>query len=158
MTMSNVTSLPAKQLHVWVPGTPVTQGSKTIASRAGKVWMREARGESLEAWRDTIAWHVVRELHGREFSASDDAVSIEATFWLPRPLSTRRKHPNTQRDGDLDKYLRAVGDALTRSGVIHDDAQIVSWSASKHWASFPAEAGVLLTISTINDQEREKAA
>ena len=38
---------------------------------------------------------------------------------------------------DLDKLCRALGDALTQSGVLRDDALIVEWVARKQWARKP---------------------
>src|SRR5699024_12118708 len=53
-----------------------------------------------------------------------------------------RRHTNSKRDwssdvcssdlpADLDKYQRALGDALTQAGVIKDVARIVHWDAWK---------------------------
>ena len=48
---------------------------------------------------------------------------------------------------DLDKLCRAIGDALTQSGVLRDDALIAEWVARKQWARKP---DTWLQITSIN--------
>lgn len=48
---------------------------------------------------------------------------------LRRPPSvSRRKRPYPSVAPDLDKLMRAVGDALQKCGVVVDDAQIVEFT------------------------------
>ncbi len=52
---------------------------------------------------------------------------------------------------DLDKLERAILDALTKSGVIKDDALVVDLVASKHYAD-ENRPGVLIELSRIDNK------
>jgi len=79
------------------------------------------------------------------------AVAVEAIFRFPRPRShlrasgeVRAAAPAIPSRPDLDKLLRALGDALT--GIVYlDDGQIGRWSASKEWGD---TAETVVRIST----------
>ena len=49
---------------------------------------------------------------------------------------------------DLDKLVRAVGDALTRLAW-RDDSQIVAWHAYKHYATPEHPVGARITIQEL---------
>ena len=49
---------------------------------------------------------------------------------------------------DLDKLVRAVGDALTRIAW-RDDSQIVAWHAYKHYATPEHPMGAQITIQEV---------
>ena len=50
---------------------------------------------------------------------------------------------------DRDKLQRAICDALTASGVIRDDAQIVAGDTHKTYANSPERVGATITISRL---------
>ena len=53
-------------------------------------------------------------------------VQLTATFYLARPSSLAKKYEHHTKKPDLDKFLRATGDAIT--GIImEDDSQV--WRA-----------------------------
>lgn len=52
-----------------------------------------------------------------------------------KPKTTKRDNPR----GDIDNYIKAVLDALTKKGYWHDDDQIVHLYAHKRWPN-PQEA------------------
>ena len=89
----------------------------------------------------------------------DGPVSIIVDFYLPRP----KAHYGTGRNAgtlkgsapvehltmpDLDKLVRAVGDALTRLAW-RDDSQIVAWHAYKHYATTMTPVGAQITIQEL---------
>lgn len=55
---------------------------------------------------------------------------VELVVTVPA-LKKPRRWPDTRSSADLDKHQRNVGDALTKAGVMKDDAQIVRWEAEK---------------------------
>ncbi len=67
----------------------------------------------------------------------DGPLQMQLRFYLPKPKSapkTKRTWPD--KKPDLDKLIRAVGDALT--GVLYtDDARIVAVTASKDYDVAP---------------------
>jgi Holliday junction resolvase RusA-like endonuclease len=80
-------------------------------------------------WRRTIAWSATRELP-EGFTLLDGPLILEATFFRPRPKSWKKARHYPTSAPDLDKLVRAVGDAL--KGVLYrDDSQIVGIYARK---------------------------
>ena len=126
--------------HITVPGVPQTKGN-VIKGRWGGYhdankrlggWMHDLAAAMVDA-----GWATDPILMG--------PVALSCTFHMPRPKSHLRAdgtlRPNApawhDKRGDLDKLLRAVGDALTASGAIRDDAQIATIAASKRYALAP---------------------
>ena len=99
---------------------------------AGNLVMRtvitHSNRESLLLWRNSIRAAV--QLHAPQLQGAllRDVVACVAVFHRTRPpsVSKRRLFPKTSPD--LDKLLRAVGDALERTVVVND-AQIKGWIA-----------------------------
>jgi Holliday junction resolvase RusA-like endonuclease len=52
---------------------------------------------------------------------------------------------------DIDKLCRAVLDAITMSGVIHDDAQVVSLFAHKFYETHKETEGVNITVGQFDE-------
>lgn len=105
-----------------VEGKPVPQGSK---SRGRNGVMYEAN-KNLRPWRGALA-REARAAHDGE--PIDAPVVVTATFYMPKPK--RPKFPVPATPPDTDKLQRALGDALTMSEVVKDDARIVEWRAKK---------------------------
>jgi crossover junction endodeoxyribonuclease RusA len=122
-----------------VPGIPIPQGSK---SRGAGGHMYEAN-KNLKPWREAVI-HAARRAHqGPQILGP---VRVTATFTFPRRKAHYRtgKRAAELRDDapvqhsskpDLDKLLRAIGDALTQSGVIRDDSQVASIEAVKVYSN-----------------------
>lgn len=61
-----------------------------------------------------------------------------------RPKTTKRANPR----GDIDNYIKAVLDALTKKGYWNDDDQIVTLHADKRWPSDKEEPHFTVRIET----------
>lgn len=123
-----------------VPGVPQPQGSKRHVG-GGRMIESSAK---LRPWRDRVVFTAREALQGREALA---AAVLTVTFRLPRPASvSAKRRPNHTVKPDLDKLIRAVGDALTEAGVVTDDAVIHSISASKVYVDSPADSGVTVVV------------
>lgn len=131
-------------LKLFIPGTPRPQGSKTAYVRGGRAVMVEAN-KHLPEWRQAV--YEALKASGVKF---DDAVTVMATFYLPRPKTNRRSKMTTKPD--VDKLQRAIGDCLTKAGTIVDDSYIVCWQASKHYDD-DLPAGVSLVIEACDTPE-----
>ena len=131
-------------LTVTVHGTPAAQGSKKAFNRGGKIVLVEMANK-LPAWRSAVE-AAAREAAGPGWAPIDAPVSVSGTIHLPKPRTTKYKHVPAGAP-DLDKLQRAIGDALTASQVIKDDARIVHWNIRKAWAD--AEPGATFTITEI---------
>lgn len=116
-------------INVTVPGKPVQQGSKNV-TRYGKVY-EAAKG--LPAWRRAVVnacEPLLREYDELPIE-SRDAVTLRVDFYFNPPKKPTYSYPPRP---DLDKLIRAIGDALTISGVIRDDAQITRIDSTKSYA------------------------
>lgn len=124
-----------------VYGTPAPQGSK-VRTKWG---MREA-SKSLEPWREAIVSQIMRD--GYSGTLMDGPLTVRAVFIFPRPTSHygTKKGEKYLKDTapyykesapDLDKLCRSLGDALTQSGAITDDARIVRWNTEKVYGERP---------------------
>lgn len=75
---------------------------------------------------------VIKEFHD-DFYVDDTDVGyiVEAIFYTVKPKSVSRPFPTVMGTGDVDKFIRALLDALTYSsgknpsGLYKDDAQVV---------------------------------
>ena len=127
-----------------VLGLPKPQGSKKVIH--GR--LIEASGQALKVWRRAIADacepYLTQNIHL-------GPIKLEVDFYLPRPKSVPKKdRPEPIVPPDLDKLLRAVGDAVGQSGLIWgDDSQIVEIAARKHYAD-DREPGAVIVISPLH--------
>lgn len=121
-----------------VRGTPVPQGSAR-AFVFGRHAAVTHDNRNTTQWRHLVA-SVAQEHAPPELWTGP--VRLCLSFRLDRPLSEptmagrgRKRHPIRtwpDRSPDLDKLVRAVGDALT--GILFkNDAQVVEIVASKDW-------------------------
>ena len=109
-----------------VEGVPAPQGSKS-RGRGGHLYEANKR---LKPWRDKM---IAAARLAHPGPAIDAPVEVIATFYVPRPQRPKFLVPATP--SDLDKYARALGDALTQAGAIKDDARIVHWDCWKAYHS-----------------------
>lgn len=122
---------------------PKPQGSKKVIH--GR--LIEASGQALKVWRRQIADacepYLTQNIHL-------GPIRLEVDFYLPRPRTVSIKdRAKPIVPPDLDKLLRAVGDAVGQSGLIWgDDSQIVEILARKHYAD-EREPGAVIVISSL---------
>lgn len=141
-----MTAVPAR--FVFVPGNPAPQGSKSPKGRTktGRVILVES-STRVKPWRETIAT-IARQRGGM---MPVGPILAELDFVMPRPKQTAKTKPTPpaiKRNGDLDKLVRAVFDAIT--GVwVEDDAHIVSLRATKRIAELNEKPGVAIRINQI---------
>lgn len=124
----------------FVAGVATTQGSHVgIATKSGKVIVREKHKSSLEAWRDAIATEARQAALNAAIAGAEwpitGPVLVTLAFGLQRPTSApkrRRTWPIAARSGDVDKLARACLDALT-GVLVADDAQVVGLAVTKDY-------------------------
>ncbi len=122
---------------------PKPQGSKKVIH--GR--LIEASGQALKIWRRQIADacepYLTQNIHL-------GPIRLEVDFYLPRPRTVSIKdRAKPIVPPDLDKLLRAVGDAVGQSGLIWgDDSQIVEILARKHYAD-DREPGAVIVIEPL---------
>jgi Holliday junction resolvase RusA-like endonuclease len=121
-----------KDLYFRVDGSPAPQGSKTAYVRGGRAVLVEAN-KRLPEWREAVTAAARIAMHDMEqVTPFDQPIMLEVTFFIAKPA--KPKHPvYPGSKPDLDHYIRAVGDSLTRAGAIVDDSLIVDIVAKKRW-------------------------
>lgn len=127
------------KVEFWVEGIPIPQGSKTLARRGGKVWMRDANANTLHAWRHKVACEADR---GVEFDAP---VEVSLRFILPKPKRPRWVVPAVKPD--IDKLVRAVLDGLVAGGLLADDSRVVRLATDKKYVEPGQNPGVIVIVS-----------
>jgi crossover junction endodeoxyribonuclease RusA len=120
-----------RSLRIVAHGSPATQGSKKAFKRGKKIVLVEM-DEKLPEWRAAVE-SAARLAAGPDWVTWDGPVSVTGTVGLRKPGSTKFGH-SPAGPPDLDKLQRAIGDALTKSQVITDDARITHWNIRKVWA------------------------
>lgn len=86
----------------------------------------------------------------------DGPLSLDVVFRAPMPASRSKAIRAAGRwwkptAPDLDKLVRSVGDSLTASGLIKDDARIVALRAMK-W-EVDGWTGATITVREISNSE-----
>lgn len=144
-----------RRYSFFVEGKPDAQGSMRAFVRGGHAVVTH-NSKSLMPWRNAIA-HAAREAGWDGRWLLDGAVELDVTFWYRRPEShygagghikrSAPSHPH-KAGKDLDKLLRAVGDAL--NGLVwRDDRRIVSVAARRHWG---AVEGATIIVKQLTDE------
>lgn len=119
----------------FVAGVPATQGSKEAKGRRrnGSTILVESSAATLRPWRAAVV--AAFAPGGVPLVVFPAGVSVTLVVAVSKPKRTKLgPWPIGHGTGDVDKYQRAVGDALTTAGVIGDDSRILRWDASKVFA------------------------
>lgn len=137
-------SMSTLALDLFVPGRPRPQGSKRALGRGRMV----ESSVHLKPWREVVALYARLDLAGRRPIERLVPVHTVIEFVMPRPKGApKRSTPPMIRQPDLDKMLRAIGDALT--GVVWtDDAQVTATYTLKRYAEIGEAAGVWIRVAT----------
>ena len=145
-------------LSITVPGDPETQGSMKAFVRGKRAVVVHDESARLNFWRGLVAI-TARRAWGRA-PRLDEPVALAVTFRLARPAG----HYGTGRNAgtvrpsapalphkkpDLDKLVRAIGDALTEAGIWADDSRVVQLTATKVYAGPGEEPGVDVTVAPL---------
>lgn len=150
-----------RELDIIVLGIPITKGSYQPYTKNGKAINVDPR---LTVWESKIRSVALNELHKFSQTAYDCPVQIIGEIRVPRPSSAAHTFPayQTAKDkggGDLDKLMRAIGDALqavqsrylgkSKPGVLSNDSRIIGWNLTKLYETPKRPSGIYLTISPL---------
>lgn len=133
---------PEPLLCFLIHGHPAAQGSKKAFKRGKKIVLVEM-DPKLPEWRAAVT-KAAKDAAGPDWEAWEGPVSVRGVIRLPRP-KTSKFGEWPAGPPDLDKLQRAIGDALTNSKVITDDARIVHWDIRKTWATDKPGAAIAIT-------------
>lgn len=119
-----------------VIGVPMPQGSMKAWNAGGRALMKPSGGSAFAAWRNAVS-QAAKGIADTLDGPLDGPLELAVEFRFPMPAS----RPKRAREAgtwakttapDVDKLVRAVGDALTAAGLITDDARICVIRASKY--------------------------
>lgn len=138
------TILHRNRLDLFVPGDPIPQGSKKAFAnkKTGRIVVVEDN-KRTRPWRSEVISALQVQWDERE--ALPGPVWVRLRFYVTRPLGHFGAHgllpsapafPAGSRI-DIDKLERTVLDALTQSGVLRDDGQVVVLKSGKFYAERP---------------------
>jgi len=128
----------ARGIAFTVYGVAEQMGSKRAFVPKG--WSRPVITDSnrnLKSWQTLVAesaQHAIAKLPEGHRTLFLDGVRLTVAFYFPRPKSLPKKVTAHLRAPDLDKVVRAVGDALSQV-VFRDDRQVVDLVAMKRYAA-----------------------
>lgn len=107
----------------------------------GVRWRVLDSSHDVDAWQKTVTSVARGAMIGDE--PIDGPVVLQVTFELARPKTVKREYPSVAPD--LDKLVRAIGDALT--GIVWvDDSQVVNLHA---WKRYSGRDAAQITVSRI---------
>lgn len=140
MTTPLLDVAPRVLLRAVVHGTPIPQGSKTVASDGrGRAWVREDNPR-LKPWRAQLRRRLAAVHAGAPY---DGPVEVRCCFAFPVPASAPKSWRALARfdwapsTADVDKCVRALLDGLQAAGVLVNDARVVRVVAEKRYAGHP---------------------
>ena len=139
-------------IKMWVPGTPVPQGSMRSV---GPGRLIHSNAPALIDWRETVRFYAAQKMGDAPLITGP--VYVLAEFHLPRPTSRPKRDMLPDRKPDLDKLVRAILDALTGT-VIVDDARVVQIYAGKRYADDSAGAFVEVHSACSGQHEAARLA
>lgn len=150
-----------RELDIIVLGIPITKGSYQPYTKNGKAINTDPR---LTVWENKIRGIAVQTLRLQQLDEYDCPIAITGEVRVPEPTTVHHNFPAYQTaknkgGGDLDKLIRAIGDALqtnpskylgkSKQGIISDDSRIIHWNITKLYETTHRPAGIYLTITPI---------
>lgn len=128
----------------FVPGIPQPQGSKRgFVSANGKVSLVESAA-GVKPWRSDVKVFAAEAMRGPLLTGP---VFLHCDFVMKRPVSTSKNKPTppATKKPDLDKLLRAIGDAL-KGTIYAEDSLIVEMVGTKRIAEDGEQPGVNINV------------
>jgi hypothetical protein len=147
-------------VRIDVSGRPRTKGSLEpvhvrVAPGKCRVTLKES-GEYSVPWKNEMIRAIGAQCVVKRFA---DAVVVDTFSRFERlcvpdqsmPWPTRQE--GTYAHGDEDKLRRNALDALTQSGLIADDSNVVFGVTAKRWTEIGETCGILIKVrpATIDD-------
>jgi crossover junction endodeoxyribonuclease RusA len=132
-------------VEFFVPGIPQPQGSKRgFVSPNGKISLVESAA-GVRPWRSDVKVFAAEAMTGSPLLTGP--VFLRCAFIMKRPASTPKTRPTppATKKPDLDKLLRAIGDAL-KGTVYAEDSLIVEMWGSKRIAEEGEQPGVEISV------------
>jgi Holliday junction resolvase RusA-like endonuclease len=98
------------------------------------------RDKLLRPWMRAVQ---AAALQHRPSTPLTGPVEVRVVFYFEKPKKPTCAGWPLGREGDVDKYQRAIGDALEQVGMFKNDKQICRWVAEKRFGEPGAQITVL---------------
>lgn len=142
-------------MRIRINGIPAPQGSKRHVGHGAMV----ESSAKVKPWREAVRAETQDRLEaGAAPIGAGEPVLVDLMFHVPRPVSLAKRVLLPTKRPDLDKLIRATLDGLTDGGLLHDDAQIVGISASKHYARPDYPPGGTIYVQRADELEADEKA
>lgn len=126
-----------------VEGEPASKGSIRAFVKPGmKFPVLTSTNKHLKPWEKTVRVTAKLACADQLFLGP---VAVWLQFRLPRPLALKGADVWHDKRPDLDKYVRAVLDALTGT-CYQDDGQVVAITATKRYGNLGCRVGVMVRL------------
>lgn len=140
-----------------VHGIPASQGSKTRMPNGALVEGSSTKARtSLAEWRRAVSDAARVEL-ARGLAPFEGPVHLSVEFRFPSTKSDPHRHFHRSYP-DLSKILRSTEDALTQSGLIHDDRLISEANLTKRYTRAGESPGAQIHVQSLEPLEAHRRA
>ena len=138
-----------------VDGRPRTKGSLEpvhIRTGAGKCRVSLKDNPLSVAWKNRMIAVIRRDIVCLKYVGP---VIVDATFVFEREAAAHAeaRWPTARQYGDEDKLRRNLLDALSQSGLLADDSQVIGGETWKRFATAGEEAGVTFVVCEVAGNE-----
>lgn len=124
-----------RPFHLRVFGVPVPQGRpRAFVARSGHASVYERRQD--KDWKAVVKAQVIAAVMDRRELPWPGALTLDLTFYLPRPVSLPKRIVLPMRRPDCDNLAKAIKDCL-KGLVYRDDAQVVDLGVHKRYDARP---------------------
>ena len=116
------------EIKVTVPIAPVPWSRPRFNSRSGAVFNANRYSE----FKKEFSMLFTRAMKIDQQKPLSGALSLSATFYIPKPKTVKREYPSVVPD--LDNYIKGIQDGMNKLAY-KDDAQIIKYlNVSKRYA------------------------
>ena len=123
---------------VRVTGEPIGQGNIRHLGKGRPAVHQNAK--RLKPWREAITAQTRAQMAEQKIAPFDGPVNLFAVFWMPRGKTVKREQHTVRPD--IDHLGRALCDAITASGAVRDDSQIITMTLHKAYETPEKPPGV----------------
>lgn len=146
-------------LSLFVQGRPRTKGSLKPIVDWKKRTVRLVEDHAHSApWRKDMQRDIVRKIRegvipGEKFEPYSGPIKVTATFYFERNGPTAQTLPfptlnaGENANGDLDKLIRNLLDAMEGCGLIANDCMVVDLNVRKRWSPTNLPPGVQFSVT-----------
>lgn len=139
-------------IRVFIPGAPDThtQQQRKIAWAQHRTYLPKA----VQRNKQTLCNFLRASKHPGDGTPWDEPVELLVRYYFPRP---NRTHSKIWKDTkpDADNMIKALCDAIEKSGIVVNDSRIARILIEKHWADDKHRAGTEIILTKLSEEVAE---